>query len=789
MENVLRHLQWQTCLVYLDDIIVFSRDFPEHLHRLGQVFDRIKAAGLKLKPSKYHLFQKQVAFLGHIVSDEGLTTDPAKIEAVVRWPPPKNVSQVRSYLGFCSYYRRFIPSFSVIASPLFNLTRKGVAFDWNQTCQQAFEELKRCLTTAPIMAYPTDTGEFLLDTDASDTAIGAVLSQQQNEILKTIAYASRSLTKCERRYCVTRKELLTIVNFTQHFWHYLLGRKFRVRSDHQPLRWLFKLRDPSGQVARWLEILSAYDFTVDYRQGKKHNNADGLSRIPCDPRACECPSDDDSYLPCGPCPKCHRSTDKMSGLVCRVTTRSDTCKPSSSPSEDKTTDFPGNIITSKAENQTKPAEEPVQGIQGYSRAELQRLQQDDPDIRPIMLWKTESPQRPMGDLLLKHSPATRNLWLCWELLVIKDGLLYRKSPTEGVECLVLPQKLQPEVINVSHGSLLGGHLGQKKTLGRLVKKFYWFQMKDTVKNWVQKCITCSSNTRAHKKAKGPLGKMYVIQDYFTKWVEVFAVPDATAETCARAILDGFVSRFGVPLQLHSDQGRNFESDLMYELCSLLGMKKTRTSARHPSGNGMVERFNQTLIKMIKAFIDGKQNNWDMYLGCLAGAYRSSIHESTNYTPNMLMLGREVRMPASILVGENCGGSSSYGEFVNTLQENIWQAHQLARKFLGKNIERQEENYNTRITLNTYQPGDVVWALNEVRIPGRCPKLQNMWAGPFVVVQKFSDLTYGVIVSARGKKRILHHDKLQRFHGEDVPRWIAKVTQNLKDKEKDCIPVE
>ena len=262
MENVLRHLQWQTCLVYLYDIIVFSRDFPEHLHRLGQVFDRIQAAGLKLKPSKCHLFQKQVAFLGHIVSDEGLTTDPAKIEAVVTWPPPKNVSQVRSYLGFCSYYRRFIPSFSVIASPLFNLTRKGVTFDWNQTCQQAFEELKRCLTTAPIMAYPTDTGEFLLDTDALDTAIGAVLSQQQNELLKTIAYASRSLTKCERKYCVTRKELLAIVNFTQHFRHYLLGRKFRVRSDHQPLRWLFKLRDPSGQVARWLETLSAYDFKL-----------------------------------------------------------------------------------------------------------------------------------------------------------------------------------------------------------------------------------------------------------------------------------------------------------------------------------------------------------------------------------------------------------------------------------------------------------------------------------------------------------------------------------------------
>ena len=163
METVLRHLQWQTCLVYLDDIIVFSKNFSEHLCRLEQVCERIQQAGLKLKPSKCKLFQQQVTFLGHVVSKDGLATDPDKIEAVVNWPVPTNVSQLRSFLGFCSYYRRFIASFSAIASPLFNLTKKGVPYLWIEDCQNAFEKLKNCLITAPIMAYPTDTGEFLLE--------------------------------------------------------------------------------------------------------------------------------------------------------------------------------------------------------------------------------------------------------------------------------------------------------------------------------------------------------------------------------------------------------------------------------------------------------------------------------------------------------------------------------------------------------------------------------------------------------------------------------------------------
>ena len=177
--------------------------------------------------------------------------------------------------------------------------------------------------------------------------------------------------------------------------------------------------------------------------------------------------------------------------------------------------------------------------------------------------------------------------------------------------------------------------------------------------------------------KGPLPltphgnhHILVVQDYFTKWVEIYPVPDATAKTCAHYILNHFVARFGIPYRIHSDQGRSYEADLMYQLCDLLGIKKTRTSPRHPACNGMVERFNQTVIKIIRAFIDGKQNNWDLYLGCLAGAYRSSLHESTGYTPNMLMLGREVRIPVDLLFEQPKHPGVSYGEFVESTTQFV-----------------------------------------------------------------------------------------------------------------------
>lgn len=218
MDTVLAGLQWTNCLVHLDDVIILGRTFEEHLTNLRAVFDRFCEAGLKLKPSKCALCQPEVEFLGHIVSAKGVATDPAKIDKVANWPVPRSQREVQQFLGLANYYRRFVHNFAEIAKPLHRLTEKTVPFQWSTQCQGAFENLKHRLISAPILAFPDCSKPFVLDTDASDSGIGAVLSQVQDDSTeRVIAYASRALSKPERQYCVTRRELLAVVYFIQHF--------------------------------------------------------------------------------------------------------------------------------------------------------------------------------------------------------------------------------------------------------------------------------------------------------------------------------------------------------------------------------------------------------------------------------------------------------------------------------------------------------------------------------------------------------------------------------------------
>ena len=252
MEVVLKGLSWKTCLVYLDDIIVVGRSFQEHLKNLEEVFGRLRAANLKLSPKKCCIFQEEVRYLGHVVSRNGVAVDPDKTKVVHEWPEPRDKHEVRSFLGLCTYYRRFVPGFANIAKPLTRLTEENRQFAWNEECQNAFEHLKQILVSAPVLAYPKRDGKFVLDTDASNVGIGGVLSQVQDGHEKVIGYFSKVLSKPERNYCVTRRELLAVVKSVEHFYKYLYGRKFLLRTDHAALKWLLQFKNPEGQVARWI---------------------------------------------------------------------------------------------------------------------------------------------------------------------------------------------------------------------------------------------------------------------------------------------------------------------------------------------------------------------------------------------------------------------------------------------------------------------------------------------------------------------------------------------------------
>ena len=297
MELVLRGMTWRQCVVYIDDVIVFGTSFDETHGRLTRVFDRLRQAHLKLKAKKCFLFKDSTLYLGYMVSSRGIEPDPAKIEAIRTWNPPCNLKGLRAFLGMCSYHRKFIPNFAHIAEPLILMTRKrkNPVFVWGEDQQSAFEHLRNSLMTEPVLSHPTKDGKFVLDTDASNHAIGGALYQIQDGEERVISYASKTLTDSQRNYCTTKRELLAVVRMIKYFRHYLWGAPFTIRTDHASLAWLLRFKDADGMLARWLAELALFQFTIMYRSGDKHLNADGLSRRRC--KGCPRPDCPDKLSP------------------------------------------------------------------------------------------------------------------------------------------------------------------------------------------------------------------------------------------------------------------------------------------------------------------------------------------------------------------------------------------------------------------------------------------------------------------------------------------------------------
>ena len=280
------------------------------------------------------------------------------------------------------------------------------------------------------------------------------------------------------------------------------------------------------------------------------------------------------------------------------------------------------------------------------------------------------------------------------------------------------------------------------------------------------------------------GNRYILllTDHFTKYVEILHVPDMTAEVCASKVVNEFISRWGCPLTLHSDQGRTYESNSFREMCRMLEMKKSRTSPRNPKGNSQSERFNRTLLRMIKAYLRGSQKYWDLHIACLAGAYRATPNEATKLTPNLLMMGREVRLPAELVFGsiENYQNHeiTSYGEYVDSLRERLQHAHDVARKHLDHAAQRSRDIYDTKVLVNKYQPGDAVWGLLEARKLGVMPKLEPANEGPFLVKANYLDIAFLLQIDQSGKERVSHHDKLKPYRGDYPPRWLVRAKKKL-----------
>ncbi|XP_063831609.1 uncharacterized protein LOC135080816 [Ostrinia nubilalis] len=283
MNTALSGLNGIQCFVYLDDIVIYSPDLNSHVNNLASVFHKLRKFNLKLQPDKCEFLRKEVTYLGHVITNEGVKPNPDKIKAVTEFPIPESPKDVKSFLGLVSYYRRFIPEFSKIAKPLTSLLKKDEPFIWENPQQLAFDELKQKLTTAPILSYPDFSQPFNLTCDASNHAISAILSQGPIGKDQPVAYASRTLNKAECNYSVTEKECLAIVWGTKVFRPYLYGHRFKILTDHKPLKWLFNCKDPGSKLVRWRLKLEEFDYEIEYKKGRVNSNADALSRYPVNP--------------------------------------------------------------------------------------------------------------------------------------------------------------------------------------------------------------------------------------------------------------------------------------------------------------------------------------------------------------------------------------------------------------------------------------------------------------------------------------------------------------------------
>ena len=287
MESYLGELHLKWCIIYLDDIIIFSKNPDDHITRLEGVFEKLAKAGLKLKPSKCKFFKPSLKYLGHIVSKDGIATDPHKIEAICNWPTPKMVTDVRSFTGFTNYYRKFIKGYAKIARPLHELTsgengkKKNHRVEWTNRCKESFDTLKAICSEGPVLAYADYTKPFVLHTDASAMGLGAVLYQKQEDGKeRVIAYASRTLNKSERNYDVHKLEFLALKwAITDRFHEYLYGAIFDVFTNNNPLTYILSTAKLDAMGHRWVASMGPYNFTLHYKPSKLNNDADTLSRI------------------------------------------------------------------------------------------------------------------------------------------------------------------------------------------------------------------------------------------------------------------------------------------------------------------------------------------------------------------------------------------------------------------------------------------------------------------------------------------------------------------------------
>ena len=675
MNSVMSDFIFSCLLVYLDDLLVYSKTFANHLLSLRQVLGKLRSVGLKLNPDKCQFAQSSLKFLGHVVSKEGIDTDPDKVAAIRDWGQPTTVSELRSFLGLASYYRRFVPNFSRIARPLNMLSgevhgrfpddkdkgeKKPLGDLWTPACEAAFNSLKSHLMAEDtVLTHPDFTKPFVVEVDASLEGIGAILSQDG----RPIVYASRSLRGSERamkNYSSFKLELLGLKwAIADKFRPYLLGSHFTVYTDNSALVHLHKAKLAAVEM-RWVaEVTSVGSMTIRHKAGKTNRNADACSRYPVGQ-----PEGPDQEVTAVSCVQVS-DRDKTVSYIANDTDPASDLLP---------TLVPSTVASAYAITPAAAPSAPVTDV--LSDLQWSSIQDTDPDLVIIKHWVSSTKKSTRSDKTVLSAGGAA-LWRHRQQLVVEDGVLIRlcNAPlsTTTSRLPVVPPAHRQELLTRAHDAFF--HHGFDRTYSTLRQRVYWPGLRDDVEEYIRRCPRCQTSKAGQAvpqppgqlRASQPLeilaldflkvdeasnGWQYilVLTDVFSRYSLAYPCRDQTATTVVTKLLEHWFPYFGVPMRLHSDQGRQFEGKVLQELCRLFNIKKSSTTPYHPQGNGMVERFNGTLVRILRTLEPRDKQRWPSLLPTLCFSYNATPNAVTGLPPFQLLFGREPRTPLDVYLG-------------------------------------------------------------------------------------------------------------------------------------------
>ena len=711
MDNVLRGLKWHICLCYLDDILVFSSTFDEHLSRLRSVLHALSQAGLQLNHKKCHFGQRQAKVLGHIVDAQGVQPDPDKVRAVAEFPVPKNVKELQSFLGLCSYFRRFVHNFAHRAHPLHELLRKDVPWSWNSSAQDAFVDLRRCLSTPPVLAHYNPNASLELHTDASSFGLGAVLLQQCSDASRPIAYASRSLTPAERNYSTTERECLAIVWAVGKFRPYVFGKPVRVVTDHHSLCWLSGLKDPTARLARWVLKLQEFDLSIVYKNGSRHKDADALSRYP--------------------------SLSQTETVIGAVTSLLDLRSRDDLITLQRDDPFCMHVLD---------AIRVRSGPRRFNRCFA---------LRDALLYRVGFKlNTSFFRLVIPASLRISILETCHDDC-LSGHLGFAKTYARIVSRYYWP-KLSASVRNYVRSCL---KCQQRKPGNCSVGLLQSVPIPSFP-------FVCIGMDFLGPFPRSSSGNRYILVclDYLTRFAETMAFPRATGSSAAFFFLHRVVLRHGVPQRVITDRGKAFISHTFKGTLQQANSLHRKTSAYHPQSNGLVEKFNRTLTDMLSMYINVSHTNWDDLLPFVTFAYNSAVQSSTGFTPFRLLYGRDPPMPLDTLL-------ASFGVVPSSLRlpltsTTLFDARTQAKAALERSQRRQASAYNASHSPISFYPGDLVLLRFPLRRTGLASKLLQKYCGPFQVLRQVTPVNYEVSslpVDSCSKRDIVHVCRMKPFH--------------------------